>query len=120
MAQEEVTVAGQTANENLEGDQLRNLEIGQLRGREVQTERANVPYGTAGKPAIIPENTLWECNGGVDVDENTRVPCKFSCVKDINYSSFINTAELTILTWLCDHKLMDLECNRSGCDGSFD
>ena len=51
------------------------------------------------------------------MDENTRVPCKFSCVKDINYSSFINTAELTILTWLCDHKLMDLECNRSGCDG---
>ena len=32
MAQEEVIVAGQTAYENLEGDQLRNLEIGQLRG----------------------------------------------------------------------------------------
>ena len=83
----------------------------------MHSNRANIRYGTPGRAIIIPDNSMWDCTGGTTNDNDERIPCQFSCIKNVDYLSFSNTPELTILTWLADHKLMDVECNRSNCDG---
>ena len=113
--QERVVTAGIHAYENLNEEQLNRINVGQSKGRELMQNRANVRYGTPGVPSIIPNNKVWECTGTVDADG--QIPCKFSCLKQVDHSSFFNTPELTFLHYLTNHKLMDTDCNRNNCQG---
>ena len=111
--QREIIQAGMDAHINLDEEQRAQLTRGQNKGRDFQQQQAMIKYCTPGKPAIVPDNKLWECTGNLDGVQ----PCRFSCMSECGFLSFVNVPELSLLTWLVDHKLMDTNCNRRGCDG---
>ena len=74
---------------------------------------SEVRYDTPGPPPLVSSCSVWECKG---ISENQN-PCGFNCVKTMTLGSFFNTSNLEVFKWVCHHRLTDVECNRTGCEG---
>ena len=73
--------------------------------------RAEDNYKIPGIPVLQPDHAVWRCTGFDDTVPEPQ-PCKLNCTKSMTMVSFVNISDFEVLKWLCNHKLMDLECNR--------
>ena len=82
-------------------------ETGRNTNNENRVKRAMEKYNTPGTPPIQADNNVWNCD----------TICRFDCVKNINFLSFVGASELTVLKWLFHHNLVDNKCTSEQCDG---
>ena len=92
---------------------MENLNKGREKGIAMKQAKAAEKYEKEGPPDRVPNLKVWDCS----VYDENRELCKFNCVKSVDCLSFVNVSDLKILKWLCSHRLMDVECNKSGCKG---
>ena len=100
-----VIEAGKDAWAAMYEDQREYVNEAVERGRALsiatRVDRALEKYSTPGVPAIVPNTRIWKCQGD----------CEGSCCNNVNFRAFINMSDYEVLQWLCNHELMDLECN---------
>ena len=44
--------------------------------------------------------------------------CKFACAENVTILSFVNVTDFEVLVWLANHRLMDVDCQYTGCGGT--
>ena len=83
---------------------------------QARHERAEERYkGTGPPPPLTPNLDTWKCRG-FSGDDDYNV-CQFNCTNSLALLSFVCLTNLEVQQWIISHNLMDIECNRAGCEG---
>ena len=73
------------------------------RSLAVRKAAAAESYQTEGAPAIVPDHSVWGCNGflpGPLLPDQEQQPCEMTCADQTRLLSFVNISDLSLLYWL--------------------